>query len=243
MRKKIWKRISLVWYSLIYKGSYETQVFGRLYGFSYACWVIFENVSDNIDDIEHRDDKKEWHEAVNEKMECLLQNGTWILIDLTKGKRAISNKHIFKIKRDKYGNVARYKARLVVKDCSQWKGLDYQDVYAPIARLTAIRTLLSVINNNNYYASQMDVKMCFCMETWTKNYIWKTLGFCRQFRSCMQTEKIALWTGADPTGLECTFWRMHWASRFWEIKIPCVFKCVKIQIRNVFSDFIGMILL
>jgi hypothetical protein len=50
------------------------------------------------------------------------------------------------VKRNEEGEMDRYKARLVVKGCAQNKGFDYTETYAPVARLTMVRTLLSVIN-------------------------------------------------------------------------------------------------
>jgi hypothetical protein len=65
------------------------------------------------------------------------------------------------VKRNEEGEVDRYKARLVVKGCAQKEGFDYTETYAPVARLTTVRTLLSVINKKNLYAQQMDVKNAF----------------------------------------------------------------------------------
>jgi hypothetical protein len=54
-----------------------------------------------------------------------------------------------------------FKPRLVIKGCSQKRGIDYDEVYTPVARLTTIRTLRSVILENNLHAMQMDVKNAF----------------------------------------------------------------------------------
>jgi hypothetical protein len=68
---------------------------------------------------------------------------------------------VFRLKKDAKGEPQRYKARLVIKGYSQKRGIDYDEVYVPVARLTTIRTLLSVIHENNLHAMQMDVKNAF----------------------------------------------------------------------------------
>lgn len=74
------------------------------------------------------------------------------------GKRALNSKWVLRIKRGKNGEVERYKARLVIKGCAQRQCYDYNETYAPVCRLTTVRTLLPIINENNLFATQLDVK-------------------------------------------------------------------------------------
>lgn len=67
-------------------------------------------------------------------------------MELPSGRKAIQNKWIFKIKRNEEEDFDRYKARLVIKGCSQRKDFDYTETYAPVARLTTVRVLLSIFN-------------------------------------------------------------------------------------------------
>ncbi|GAB1869619.1 Gag-pol polyprotein [Camponotus japonicus] len=122
---------------------------------------FLDEIPENLSEIENREDKDHWKKAVQDEIDSLLENGTWDLVELPPGKRVIDNRWIFKIKRDENGDIERYKARLVVKGCSQRKGFDYSETYAPVARLTTVRTLLSVINHEVLLASQMDVKNAF----------------------------------------------------------------------------------
>ena len=55
---------------------------------------------------------------------------------------------MFKIKSNEDGNINKYKDRLVIKGCSQRKGLDYEETYTPVARLTTVRTLLSLVDSS-----------------------------------------------------------------------------------------------
>jgi hypothetical protein len=71
----------------------------------------------------------------------------WVLSELLAGARAIGLKWVFKVKKDEHGNVMRHKARLVVKGSAQRQGHDYEEVFAPVARLEAIRLLLVLAAN------------------------------------------------------------------------------------------------
>jgi len=118
-----------------------------------------EDVPNDFQDIEGRNDSQHWYQAVLEEIQALKQNNTWTMTKLPPGRRAISSRWIFRLKRDKDGNPERYKAIPVVKGCSQKKGPDYDEVYAPVARLTTVRTLLSIINKEDLHAiHQLDVK-------------------------------------------------------------------------------------
>ncbi|KAF2887240.1 hypothetical protein ILUMI_18933, partial [Ignelater luminosus] len=119
------------------------------------------NVPTCYEEIETHQDKQEWFQAVQEKIEPLKEDDTWELMKLPPGRRFLDSKWVFKIKEDRNGNVERYKARLVIKGCAQQKGYDYEETYAPVAKLTTLRTLISVIREKDLYACQMDVKNAF----------------------------------------------------------------------------------
>lgn len=78
-----------------------------------------EDVSQHFDDIQGRDDERQWMNAINEEITSLVKNKTWDLIPLPPERKVIDNRWVFKIKRDKDGNIDKYKAHLVVKGCSQ----------------------------------------------------------------------------------------------------------------------------
>lgn len=99
-------------------------------------------------------------QAVNEEIDAILKNNTWELTTLPKRKQLLNNKWIFKIKRDNNGNIERYKARLVIKGCAQRQGYDYEETYAPVARLTTLRILLSIIVEENLISKSHGRKEC-----------------------------------------------------------------------------------
>ena len=85
-----------------------------------------------------------WKEAVNDEMDSLLSNGTWILVDLPKGTRPISYKWVFRRKYNTDGSLQTFKARLVAEGFKQKEGIDYFDTYATVARITSIRVLFAL---------------------------------------------------------------------------------------------------
>nr|GEY06121.1 hypothetical protein [Tanacetum cinerariifolium] len=67
----------------------------------------------------------------------------WVLVDLPKGKRAIGSKWVFRNKKDKTGIVIRNKSRLVAQGHTKEEGIDYEEVFAPVAKIEAIRLFLA----------------------------------------------------------------------------------------------------
>ncbi|KAL4020424.1 hypothetical protein IC575_019200 [Cucumis melo] len=102
-----------------------------------------------------------WKIAMDEEIKAIKKNDTWELSTLPNGKKAVGVKWVFKIKRNEKGEVKRYKARLVAKRYSQRKGIDYDEVFAPVARLETIRLLIALAAQNNWKIFQMDVKSAF----------------------------------------------------------------------------------
>ena len=66
-----------------------------------------------------------------------------------------------KVKRDANGNLDRFKGSLVALGYSQTQGVDYDEVFSPVARYSAIRSLLALANSNDWEIHQMDVKTAF----------------------------------------------------------------------------------
>ncbi|GKA55178.1 putative ribonuclease H-like domain-containing protein, partial [Tanacetum coccineum] len=108
------------------------------------------------------------HALVDAMQEELLQfklQKVWILVDLPKGKRAIGTKWVYKNKKDKRGVVVRNKARLVALGYRQEEGIDYDEVFAPVARIEAIKIFLAFASYMGFIVYQMDVKSAFLYGT------------------------------------------------------------------------------
>ncbi|GKB74780.1 retrovirus-related pol polyprotein from transposon TNT 1-94, partial [Tanacetum coccineum] len=102
-----------------------------------------------------------WKEAINDEMDSILKNQTWELAELPMGVRPIGSKWVFKKKLNLDGSISAFKARLVAKGYRQKEGIDYFDTYAPVARISSIRTLIAISAVKGLYIHQMDVKTAF----------------------------------------------------------------------------------
>lgn len=102
-----------------------------------------------------------WIEAMQEELRQFNINDVWELTSKPKGKTVIGTKWVFRNKMNEKGKVVRNKARLVAKGYTQEEGIDYDETYAPVARLEAIRLLLAFACYKNFRLFQMDVKSAF----------------------------------------------------------------------------------
>ncbi|GJU81678.1 putative ribonuclease H-like domain-containing protein [Tanacetum coccineum] len=85
----------------------------------------------------------------------------WTLVDLPNGKRAIGTKWVYRNKKDKRGIVIKNKARLVAQGYTQEEGIDYDEVFALVTRIEAIRLFLAYASFKDFVVYQMDVKSAF----------------------------------------------------------------------------------
>ena len=108
-----------------------------------------------------RPDWKQWEKAVLDEYQSLIDNETWEVAKLPKGKNLVGSKWVFKVKENADGSIDRYKARLVAQGFSQKFGVDYEDTFAPVAKFTSIRTILAIGANRDMEIHQMDVKTAF----------------------------------------------------------------------------------
>jgi len=98
---------------------------------------------------------------MDEKMAALDANAIWELIALPKDKKTIECKWVYKIKHNANGSVNRYKARLVAKGYAQTYGIDYEETYSLVAKMTTIRAIIAMAAAKGWSLHQMDVKNVF----------------------------------------------------------------------------------
>jgi len=99
--------------------------------------------------------------ATMEELSSIRDNKTWSLVELPRGHRAIGLKWVYKVKRDENDNIVKYKARLVAKGYVQQPGIDFEEVFAPVARQESVRLLLAIAAHHGWGVHHMDVKSAF----------------------------------------------------------------------------------
>nr|GEX99381.1 putative ribonuclease H-like domain-containing protein [Tanacetum cinerariifolium] len=119
-----------------------------------------------------------WFEAMQEELLQFKMQKVWVLVDLPNGKRAIGTKWVFRNKKDEKGIVVRNKARLVAQGHTQEEGINYEEVFAPVARIEAIRLFLAYVSFMGSMVYQMDVKSAFLYGTIEEEvYVYQPSGF------------------------------------------------------------------
>ena len=103
-------------------------------------------------------------EAMQEEIEALHKNKKWELMPLPAGRKPIGNKWVYKIKRNGDDQVERYRARLVVKGYAQKEGVDFNEIFSPVVRMTTVRVVLAMCATYDLHLEQLDVKTAFLHE-------------------------------------------------------------------------------
>ncbi|GJX64299.1 retrovirus-related pol polyprotein from transposon TNT 1-94 [Tanacetum coccineum] len=135
---------------------------------------------------EHEEPKKvihalkdpSWIEAMQDKLLQFKLQKVWTLVDLPNSKRPIGTKWVYRNKKDERGIMIKNKARLVAQRYTQEEGIDYDEVFAPVARIEAIRLFLAYASFKDFVVYQMDVKSAFLYGKIKEEvYVCKPLGF------------------------------------------------------------------
>ena len=96
---------------------------------------------------------------MKEELDTLTKNHTWDLVTLPLGQSVVGCKWIYKIKTHSDGSIKRYKVCLVAKGFTQKYEIDYEETFAPVARISTIHALLAVAAASKWDLFQMDVKI------------------------------------------------------------------------------------
>jgi hypothetical protein len=102
-----------------------------------------------------------WHAAMLDEFNALIQNDTWSLIPCPAGANVVTGKWIFRHKLKSDGSLERYKARWVVHGFTQQAGVDYGETFSPVVKPTTIRVVLALATSHSWPINQMDVKNAF----------------------------------------------------------------------------------
>jgi len=104
---------------------------------------------------------KKWNHAMAEEIQSIEENKTWSLVEPDEGQKIIGLKWVFKLKKDSEGRITKHKARLVAKGYVQQHGIDFEEVFAPVARMETVRIIMVLAVQEGWLLHHMDVKSAF----------------------------------------------------------------------------------
>ncbi|KAI5344155.1 hypothetical protein L3X38_012032 [Prunus dulcis] len=104
---------------------------------------------------------QEWPLAMPDEFNALLRAGTWTLVPRTPAMNVLSNKWVFRVKRNSNGTIQHYKARLVVNSFHQQPGLDYGEPFSPVVNHSTIHLILAFSVQFSWLVRQLDVQNAF----------------------------------------------------------------------------------
>ena len=110
--------------------------------------------------LRHPDGDKYLASTIDE-IKAHLENGTWKLVRLPQGKRAIGSRWVFRIKRKADGSIDKYKGRIVAKGYAQREGVDYTETFAPTARFGSVRTVIALAAMEDWELESVDISTAF----------------------------------------------------------------------------------
>ena len=105
--------------------------------------------------------KQCWKDAMMEEYESIMKNDVWEVVPRSEGKSVVTSKWIFKIKHAADGSIEKYTSRFVAREFSQKEGVDYDEMFALVARYTSIKMIIALASTMGWRLHQMDVKTAF----------------------------------------------------------------------------------
>ncbi|GJY96842.1 retrovirus-related pol polyprotein from transposon TNT 1-94 [Tanacetum coccineum] len=128
-----------------------------------AMWCFFNEFLENVEPKNFKEEVQYpcWIDAMQEEIYEFERLAVWELMPAPSHSLVIGLKWVYKIKLDEYGEVLKNKAWLVAKGCRQEAGIDFEEPFAPVARLEAIRLFIANAVSQNMMIFQMDVKTAF----------------------------------------------------------------------------------
>ncbi|GJV73571.1 retrovirus-related pol polyprotein from transposon TNT 1-94 [Tanacetum coccineum] len=156
-----------------------------------------------------------WIEAMQEELHEFERLEVWELVPPPDKAFVISLKWIYKVKLDELGGILKNKARLVARGYRQEEGIDFEESFAPVARLEAIRIFLAFAAHMNMVIYQMDVKTAFLNEIWALYLV--TQWYSLVEKSKLDEDKEG--SAVDPSAYKKHLNAHDWLSRFTPLNI------------------------
>ena len=107
------------------------------------------------------DESDKWEQAMQSEYDSIIGNETWDLVDLPEGKHALPCKWVYKKKFTSNDPKPKYKARLVAKGFKQQHGVDFDEIFSPVVKMTTLQIVLGLVAIEDMELVQMDVKIAF----------------------------------------------------------------------------------
>jgi hypothetical protein len=123
--------------------------------------VLMLQIGEEPDMFAEAQEEQAWRDAMAEEIKSIEDNNTWCLVTLPPGHRSIGLKWVYKVKKGPEGEIVKHKARLIAKGYVQWLGHDFDEVFAPVARIESVRLLLAIAAEEGWSVHHMDVKSVF----------------------------------------------------------------------------------
>ena len=157
-------------------------------------------------------ERKEWQAAIERELQAFNENEAWVVVDKPKDKRIVGCRWVFKKKKDSNGDVNCYRARLVARGYTQTKGVDYQETFAPVVKLSCLRMLFSMSARLDLEIDHIDVCTAFLNGSLNEEIFMRVPeGFSGNFKS----DKVCL--------LKKAVYGLKQSARMWNEKATEVF--------------------
>jgi hypothetical protein len=124
---------------------------------NYACFTEPRSFKEATTGADH----EEWCKAMDDELKGFADRGGYRFVDLTEDMHLIDSKWVYKIKEDKDGNIRRFRSRLTARGFKQWEGIDYGEVYSPVARYSTMRIILALCAHFGLFKRHLDCPKAF----------------------------------------------------------------------------------
>ncbi|SYW82245.1 uncharacterized protein UHO2_00730 [Ustilago hordei] len=143
----------------------ETQIDSEFFGLVATRPEQRKNLDPTIHEAMSGEDRKHWEEAMRKELDGLEAMGTWEIANLPKGANTVDTRWVLKIKTDANLMPTKFKAWLVARGFTQREGIDYTEVFAPVAPIQSIRGVIAVAAVQDWEIDSIDIKQAYLNST------------------------------------------------------------------------------